>query len=71
LQAAEHVSPEVTRCSPRYPHRSFMKTRTSLLSLVLLVVSTPAWATGGWACKIAGERPIEVVLGLGHVPGAP
>lgn len=48
-----------------------MKTPISLLPLVLLVFSTPAWATGGIACKTAGPRPIEVVVGFGHVPGAP
>jgi hypothetical protein len=48
-----------------------MKAPTSLLPLALLAFSNPAWATGGFVCKTAGERPIEVVLGVGHVPGAP
>ena len=44
----------------------------SLLALPLLVALTaPAQATGGLVCRTAGERPIEVSLGFGHVPGAP
>jgi hypothetical protein len=30
--------------------------------------SAPAHATGGLICKTAGPRPVEVVLGFGHVP---
>lgn len=48
-----------------------MKTTKYLLPAVLLAFSTPAWATGGMACRTAGERPVEVVLAFGHVPGAP
>ena len=36
-----------------------------------LAGATPALATGGFTCRTAGARPIEVALGFGHVPGAP
>ena len=42
------------------------------LALPLAVaVAAPAHATGGLVCRTAGDRPIEVALGFGHVPGAP
>ena len=34
-------------------------------------LASPAHATGGFACRTAGPRPIEVWLGFGHTPGAP
>ena len=42
-----------------------------LLALASLAVSAPATATGGFNCETAGPRPIQVMLGVGHVPGAP
>lgn len=35
------------------------------------LIASPAHATGGLVCRTAGERPIEVSIGFGHVPGAP
>lgn len=35
------------------------------------LVATPAYATGGYVCRTAGARPIEVSLGIGHASGAP
>ena len=40
-------------------------------ALPLLFVAQPAAATGGFVCKTAGERPIQVSVGFGHVPGTP
>ena len=37
---------------------------------ILLALAAPAHATGGFTCRTAGPRPIEVALGFGHVPGA-
>lgn len=31
----------------------------------------PAYATGGLVCRTAGQRPVEVSVGFGHVPGSP
>jgi len=46
--------------------------RKALLALPLLALAAaPAHATGGFTCRTAGPRPIEVALGFGHVPGAP
>ena len=43
-----------------------------LLAIALLVLgSTSALATGGFVCRTAGSRPVEVSLGFGHVPGSP
>jgi hypothetical protein len=39
--------------------------------LFLLAATAPAHATGGMTCRTAGARPVEVVIGFGHVPGAP
>jgi len=39
------------------------------LSLAL-AMATPASATGGFICRTAGGRPLEVSVGFGHVPGA-
>lgn len=36
-----------------------------------VLVASPAYATGGYVCRTAGARPIEVSLGFGHSPGAP
>ena len=33
--------------------------------------ATPAHATGGLVCRTAGDKPIEVSVGFGHVPGSP
>ena len=45
---------------------------TKLMTFALAaVIASPAYATGGLACRTAGPRPIEVALGFGHVPGAP
>ena len=43
------------------------------LVMTLLLVSLPAAAnaTGGFTCRTAGQRPIEVAVGFGHVPGSP
>ena len=43
-----------------------------LLALPLsLIAATPAHATGGFLCRTAGARPIELAVGFGHVPGSP
>jgi len=42
-----------------------------LASLLALLASTPAFATGGLMCRTGGSRPIEVSLGFAHAPGAP
>ncbi len=34
-------------------------------------IAVPAHATGGMVCSTAGPRPIQVVVGFGHAPGAP
>ncbi len=38
---------------------------------LLLAFATPAQASGGLVCRTARERPIEVSMGFGHVPGSP
>jgi hypothetical protein len=38
---------------------------------LLAFLAAPAHATGGFVCRTAGPRPIEVSLGFGHAPGAP
>lgn len=35
------------------------------------MLASPAHATGGFTCRTAGPRPVEVGLGFGHVPGSP
>lgn len=47
-----------------------MKKLLFALPLALLA-ATPAQATGGFTCRTAGARPVEVALGFGHTPGAP
>lgn len=42
-----------------------------LIGIALLGIAAPAHATGGFTCRTAGTRPVEVNLGFGHVPGAP
>lgn len=37
----------------------------------LLLAAAPAQATGGFTCRTAGPRPVEIALGFGHTPGAP
>lgn len=42
-----------------------------LLALpIFLLAPSPAHATGGFVCRTAGARPIEVSIGFGHVAGA-
>lgn len=45
-----------------------MKRISCLLALATALASAPAHATGGLVCETAGPRPIEIVLGFGHVP---
>lgn len=45
--------------------------RFLLVLAVILLGATPAHATGGFVCRTAGDRPIEVSVGFGHVPGSP
>src|SRR5688500_8504741 len=47
-----------------------MKRLLFALPLALLA-ATPAQATGGFVCRTAGARPVEVAVGFGHVPGSP
>ena len=35
------------------------------------LAASPALATGGLVCRTAGQRPVEVSVGFGHVPGSP
>ncbi|GAA4722583.1 hypothetical protein H9L13_10760 [Sphingomonas lutea] len=37
---------------------------------MVLAAAAPAHATGGFTCRTAGARPIDVTVGFGHVPGA-
>jgi hypothetical protein len=37
----------------------------------IALFASPADATGGFVCRTAGSRPIEVGVGFGHVPGSP
>jgi hypothetical protein len=41
------------------------------VTLALLALPAAAQATGGFTCRTAGPRPVEVAVGFGHVPGAP
>jgi hypothetical protein len=45
--------------------------RVLLASGIMLGLSDPALATGGFVCRTAGVRPIQVSMGFGHVAGAP
>ena len=45
--------------------------KSLFLMPLLFGIATPAQATGGFVCRTAGPRPIEVSLGFGHAPGAP
>ena len=38
---------------------------------LLLAIAVPAHATGGFVCRTAGPKPVEISMGFGHVPGAP
>ena len=38
---------------------------------LVFVAAAPALATGGFVCRTAGPRPVEVSVGFGHVPGSP
>jgi hypothetical protein len=40
-------------------------------SALLLSLPAPARATGGFVCRTAGPRPIQVSVGFGRVAGAP
>jgi hypothetical protein len=42
-----------------------------LVAPLLALLAAPVYATGGFVCRTAGARPIEVSLGFGHAPGAP
>ena len=42
-----------------------------VLMPILISLAAPAHATGGLVCKTGGERPIQVSVGFGHVPGSP
>ena len=42
-----------------------------LIGLVAAGLAQPVHATGGFLCRTAGTRPIEIAVGIGHVPGAP
>ena len=41
------------------------------VAAALIAFAAPAHATGGLVCRTAGARPIELSVGLGHVPGSP
>ncbi len=45
--------------------------RALLLIGAMFALATPAHATGGFVCRTAGARPIQVSIGFGHVAGAP
>ena len=38
---------------------------------IMVGLAAPAQATGGFVCRTAGARPIQVSIGFGHVAGAP
>ena len=43
-----------------------------LIALPLMMIAAqPANATGGFICRTAGARPVELSVGFGHVPGSP
>jgi hypothetical protein len=41
------------------------------LAFAILAAPTSASATGGLECKTAGPHPLRIVVGFGHVTGAP
>ena len=41
------------------------------LTAFLVALPAAAQATGGFTCRTAGTRPIEVAVGFGHAPGSP
>ena len=45
--------------------------RAFFAAIALSGLAAPAHATGGFTCRTAGPRPIQVSIGFGHVPGAP
>ena len=45
--------------------------KNAVILASLFAMAAPAQATGGMTCRTAGQRPIEVALGFGHVPGTP
>ena len=45
--------------------------RVALALLLTGLVATPANATGGFVCRTAGARSIQVSVGFGHAPGSP
>ena len=45
--------------------------RRLVLTLVFLALPNVAEATGGFTCRTAGVRVVEVAVGFGHVAGAP
>lgn len=45
--------------------------RKSIFALLIASLAAPAHATGGFVCRTAGDRQIEVSVGFGHVPGTP
>ena len=45
--------------------------RKLLPFLPLLLIATPAQASGGMYCRTAGDKPIEVSMTIGHVFGSP
>jgi hypothetical protein len=45
--------------------------KTLLLALPVLLLASPALATGGYTCRTGGAKPVTVSVGFGHVPGSP
>jgi len=45
--------------------------RALLIIGATFALAAPAHATGGFVCRTAGARPIQVSIGFGHVAGAP
>ena len=39
--------------------------------MTMVSIAAPAHATGGFVCRTAGPTPVEVSVGVGHVPGSP
>lgn len=48
----------------------FMMKSVAFGALVALALPQAAHATGGLACRTAGQQLVEVTLGFGHVPSA-
>jgi hypothetical protein len=38
---------------------------------IMVGLAGPAQATGGFVCRTAGARPIQISVGFGHVAGSP